>query len=62
MMGHVTSDQLVAGAMVKYVRRLVEEYKGPKNFEAFKTYLLKTLQEKNGRLDEVLADAACTLP
>jgi len=54
----VTRDQLVAVTLLKWMRHLVEAYRGPEDFGRFKQYLAEILNEKNFKADAILADAA----
>ena len=58
MCGRVTRDNIIAITMLKWIRRLVEGYRGPPDFEKFKAYLCDVLNEKNLKADGILAEAA----
>jgi len=51
-MGDVTKLHVVAVAAVKHFKSLINSYKGPP--EGLRDYLLKRLEEKDQRADEIL--------
>lgn len=61
MSGKVTRDQIIAITLLKWVRSIIDAYKGPENFKDFKTYLNRILNEKNFKADAILAEAATEL-
>jgi len=57
----VTRDQVVAVTMLKWVRRMVDSYHGPREFDAFQQFMREALDEKNFKADQILADAAAEI-
>ena len=55
-------DRLVAAAVVKWLQKAVEEYRGPREYEAFRKYLEDLLREKLRRADLLLVEVGCLYP
>jgi hypothetical protein len=55
-------DRLVAAAVVKWLQKAVEEYRGPREYEAFRKYLEDLLREKLRRADLLLVEIGCLYP
>jgi len=55
-------ENIVAAAVVKWFQSLIEEYEGPRTYEAFRRYLEDRLREKLRRVEELLVDIGCSYP
>ena len=55
-------ENIVAAAVVKWFQSLIEEYEGPRTYEAFRKYLEDRLREKLRRVEELLVDIGCSYP
>lgn len=55
MQRSVTQEEMVAVAALKWIRELVENYRGSP--DQLKAWLLKQLEEKETHADEILAAA-----
>jgi len=55
-------ENIVAAAVVKWFQSLIEEYEGPRTYEAFRKYLEERLREKLKRVEELLVDIGCSYP
>ena len=52
-MSVVEKHEVVAAAVVKMFKEIVEKYKGPEN--RFRAYLLRELKERDAKADAILA-------
>jgi len=55
-------ENIVAAAVVKWFQSLIEEYEGPRTYEAFRRYLEERLREKLKRVEELLVEIGCSYP
>jgi hypothetical protein len=55
-------DRLVAAAVVKWLQKAIESYRGPREYEAFRKYLEDLLREKLRRADLLLVEIGCLYP
>jgi hypothetical protein len=55
-------DRLVAAAVVKWLQKAIEGYRGPREYEAFRKYLEDLLREKLRRADLLLVEIGCLYP
>jgi len=51
----VSRHEVVAAAAVKKFRDMILTYNGPKTYEKLREYLLRKLDEKNLKADQLLA-------
>lgn len=54
----VTRDQIIAVLLLKWFRRVVDNYAGPDDLAHFREYIHRYLDEKNFKADRILAEAA----
>jgi hypothetical protein len=57
----VTRDQVVAVAMLKWFKQAVDSYDGPLDFANFRAYMVRVVDAKNFKADEILADAGAEI-
>jgi len=55
-------ERLVAAAVVKWIQTMIEDYRGPEDYRAFRKYLEDRLREKLKRTEDLLVEIGCSYP
>jgi len=55
-------ERLVAAAVVKWLQTVIEDYEGPEDYKAFRSYLENRLREKLKRIEDLLVEIGCSYP